>query len=152
MAIRRLRSKRRRERTVYFPWERRGLRALSPGRRLRSWLVVALVALALVAMRRRDRLDRDLRVTRATLRHVHEAIDAYRRDHDGACPRGLAELGDREQKRVYLQLSAQDRSAGGPRDAWNRPLRYACPGHAESGYDLLSDGPDGEPYGLDRVE
>jgi general secretion pathway protein G len=40
-----------------------------------------------------------------------------------------------------------------PVDAWGRPLRLTCPGRNDpTRYDLMSDGPDGELGGLDRVE
>jgi general secretion pathway protein G len=41
---------------------------------------------------------------------------------------------------------------GAPRDAWERPLRIQCPGRDRARYDLFSDGPDGLPGGLDRIE
>jgi general secretion pathway protein G len=38
-------------------------------------------------------------------------------------------------------------------DAWGRPFRLVCPSRREGvAYDLSSDGPDGEPGGLDRIE
>ena len=69
-------------------------------------------------------------------------LDTYRADHVGQCPPGgLDELA----QRGYL-AQAQG-------DAWGRPLRLSCPGRRPGkAYDLLSDGPDGEPGGLDRVE
>ena len=40
-----------------------------------------------------------------------------------------------------------------PDDAWGRPLRFLCPSRREGiAYDLSSDGPDGEPGGLDRIQ
>jgi general secretion pathway protein G len=40
-----------------------------------------------------------------------------------------------------------------PSDAWGRPLRLICPsGRPGYEYELMSDGPDGEPGGLDRIE
>ena len=137
-------GKKKRERSVYFPWERRGISALAPGRRARAWFFLGLMVLAVLALRRRERHERDVRITRATLRHVQSAIDAFTADHDGRCPRDLGELTNREVRRVYL--------ASVPTDAWKHPLRYACPGRADHPYDLLSDGPDGEPFGLDRIE
>ncbi|HEX7603074.1 MAG TPA: type II secretion system protein GspG [Polyangiaceae bacterium] len=40
-----------------------------------------------------------------------------------------------------------------PVDAWGHPLRITCPGRLDpKGFDVSSDGPDGLPGGLDRVE
>ena len=73
------------------------------------------------------------------------AVDAYRADHAGQCPRDLSQLTAPEDHAAYL--------ASVPVDAWGRQLRFACPSRDENRpYDLLSDGPDGEPYGLDRIE
>ena len=71
----------------------------------------------------------------------HAAVAAYRADHGGACPKSLEE--------IVTGGYARDL----PLDAWGRPLRLSCPGRKDpSGFDLSSDGPDGEPGGLDRVE
>lgn len=85
------------------------------------------------------------RITRASIERTREAVDAFRADHGGRCPRDLAELTAPADHAAYLSAA--------PVDAWKRPLRFACPGREPSRpYDLLSDGPDGEPYGLDRLE
>jgi general secretion pathway protein G len=64
-----------------------------------------------------------------------------RADHDRACPASLADL----VSGGYLHQV--------PRDAWGRPLRVACPGRIDpAGFDVSSDGPDGEPGGRDRVQ
>ncbi len=141
-------SRRRRERTIYFPWEKRGVsRALSlPGRRLRWMILGSVIALLVGWIVFRDLRRRDLRVTREAIEQARTAVDTFRADHDGKCPRDLAELTTSEgERRPYL--------ASMPVDAWRRPLRYACPSRQPArAYDLLSDGPDGEPYGLDRIE
>lgn len=138
--------RRRRERSVYFPWERRGvLGALElPRRRLSLMLLVAIAALFLWWTNTRTKHARDVRVTRASLEHAREAIDAFRADH-GRCPRDLGELTAPADHAAYLSSV--------PTDAWKRPLRFVCPARdAAHPYDLLSDGPDGEPWGLDRIE
>ena len=82
-----------------------------------------------------------VRATRATIGTAHDAVTLFRADHGGGCPKDLAEL-----------------VAGGyasevPSDAWGRQLRLTCPGRRDPrGFDLASDGPDGVPFGLDRVE
>ena len=140
-------GKRRRERTIYFPWEKRGvLRALQlPRRRATMWLLLVLSVVLVFWIVSRDRRHRLVRVTRATISHTRDALDAYRADHGGRCPRDLAELTAPADRPAYL--------GSVPLDAWQRPLRFVCPsGQPSRDYDLLSDGPDGEPYGLDRVE
>ena len=139
--------RKRRERTVYFPWERRGvLGALQlPRRRAGAWLFAVLALLLVVWIRDRDHRARDKRVTRASIERARDAVDAFRADHAGRCPRDLSELTAPGDRPAYL--------ASVPTDAWRRPLRFTCPARdAARPYDLLSDGPDGEPYGLDRIE
>jgi general secretion pathway protein G len=127
---------------IYLPWERRGgiVRRLGLAR-LRPFLVAlaALALLVLLGVRERQRTGE--RSTRAALLVVRRALDAYRADHDGKCPKQLDEL---ETAHYLVDL---------PDDAWGRPLRLACPSRREGvAYDLSSDGPDGQPGGLDRIE
>ncbi len=139
--------RKRRERTVYFPWERRGvLGGLQlPRRRARIYALVALAIALLFWIRHRDERARMARITRSSLERARTAVDAYRADHAGRCPRDLHELTAPGDRPAYL--------ASVPSDAWKRPLRFSCPGRdAARPYDLLSDGPDGEPYGIDRIE
>ncbi len=139
--------RKRRERTVYFPWERRGLSgALAlPRRRVSAW-VLAFAAVALMYwIHGRDQRAKSVRITRTMLVHTAGAIDAYRMDHAGRCPKDLVELTAPGDRPAYL--------ASVPTDAWKHPLRFQCPARDPARvYDLLSDGPDGEPYGLDRIE
>jgi len=127
---------------VFFPWERRrGL--LGFFGRARAKIILAVVALVMlvVVVRRREESAAGVRATRASLTTAARAIGSFRADHGGACPKELGEL-----------------VAGGyaydvPLDAWGRPVRYACPGRRDPhGFDVWSDGPDGVPGGLDRVE
>ena len=72
---------------------------------------------------------------------MYRAVSAYRADHENACPKELTEL------------VAQGYSHDIPLDAWGRPLRLTCPGRRDPrGFEIVSDGPDGIPGGLDRVE
>jgi len=139
--------RRRRERTVYFPWERRGvLGALDlPRRRAGAWVLAILCLLGFLWIRERDQRAKLVRISRASIERTREAVDAYRADHSGRCPRDLVELTAPADHAAYLSSL--------PLDAWKRPLRFACPGRDPArAYELLSDGPDGEPYGLDRIE
>jgi general secretion pathway protein G len=134
--------RRQREQTIWFPWERGGglLRrtGLSRARPFAAALAMALFVLLLGA---RERRRTGIRATRATLAEVHSAVDAYRADHARRCPPALTVL----KTEGYLPTEAID--------AWGRPLRLTCPGRKDpDGYDLMSDGPDGEMGGLDRVE
>lgn len=127
---------------VFFPWERkRGLFGVLSRARTRLILGVLVVVLLVVIVRQREEGAAATRATRAALTTASRALSSYRAEHGGACPRELAEL-----------------VAGGyaydvPVDAWGRPVRFACPGRKDTkGFDVWSDGPDGLPGGLDRVE
>ncbi|MBI2388996.1 MAG: type II secretion system protein GspG [Deltaproteobacteria bacterium] len=139
--------RKRRERTVYFPWERRGVLGALDLRRRRAglWLLAIVAVLFVWWFRERDRSAKMARISRASIERTREAVDAFRADHGGRCPRDLAELAAPADHAAYLSSA--------PVDAWKRPLRFTCPGRDPARpYDLLSDGPDGEPYGLDRIE
>ena len=138
-----MRSRRRSaERQIFFPWEgRRGLlRWLRLGR-ARPFLIGAVVLGFFVLVGVRERRSAGVRQTRATLANARRAVDAYMADHDGGCPRNMNEVikhGNLEEP---------------PRDAWGKGLRLVCPARREElAYELMSDGPDGKPGGLDRIE
>jgi general secretion pathway protein G len=130
------------ERTVFLPWERQGALRRLGLRRARPLAFAALFVVALAGLWARERRRSGVRSTRAAILVARRGLDTYRADHEGQCPPGgLDELA----QRGYL--------AQAPGDAWGRPLRLSCPGRRPGkAYDLLSDGPDGEPGGLDRVE
>jgi general secretion pathway protein G len=129
-------------RAIYLPWERRG----GLGRRFRlgrarPFVVAFAVLVTIVVFGIRERERTGQRATRAALLVVRRAVDGYRADHESKCPAKLEDL----ESGGYL--------ATVPDDAWGRPLRLVCPSRRTTvAYDLLSDGPDGEPGGLDRVE
>jgi general secretion pathway protein G len=127
---------------VFFPWERRrGLRSLFGRGRVRQVLAVAAGVTVFVLLLRRERREADVRATRAEIGNLTNAMAAWRADHDRTCPASMADL----VSGGYLHEA--------PRDAWGRPLRVACPGRRDRlGFDVTSDGPDGLPGGLDRVE
>jgi general secretion pathway protein G len=129
-------------RGIYLPWERRGgiSRRLGLARARPFAIGLAILAiLILFGMRERQRTGE--RATRAALLVVRRAVDAFRADHDGKCPKQLEEL----ESSGYLHDL--------PDDAWGRPFRFLCPSRKEGvPYDLSSDGPDGEPGGLDRIQ
>ena len=130
------------EQTIFFPWERGGSfwgwRGIT---RARPFVAGAAMVVLLLVLGARERRLVGIRSTRATLAVVHAAVDAYRADHERKCPASLEGLA----KDGYLGVA--------PVDAWGRPLRLICPGRLDAqGYELMSDGPDGEIGGLDRVE
>jgi general secretion pathway protein G len=128
--------------TVFFPWERRrGLRSVFRGGRARKVLCLVLGAVLLAILWHRENRASEVRATRATITGAYGAVANWRADHDRGCPASLADL----VSGGYL--------AELPRDAWGRVLRMTCPGRKDPrGFDISSDGPDGEPAGLDRVE
>jgi general secretion pathway protein G len=135
-------TRRRSDARVFFPWERRrGLFGALGRTRLRLVVAVVFVLSAIVFVHLREEHAAAVRATRAALSTAERAVFAYRADHAGECPRGLSEV----VKGGYV--------AEMPIDAWGRPLRLTCPGRRDPlGFDVSSDGPDGEPGGLDRVE
>ena len=129
-------------RRVFFPWEKkRG--ALGVLGRARARLIVGagLALFFVVAVRHREETKASIRATRASIDVADRSVGSYRADHAGACPHDLGEL------------VAAGYARDVPIDAWGRPLRLACPGLRDPrGFDVYSDGPDGLPGGLDRVE
>lgn len=127
---------------VFFPWERRrGVVGFVLRARFRLALVFVLVVTLLVVIVRREARAARVRATRATIGDVVRAVATYRAGSSGKCPAALDEL-----VRAGLLLDT-------PTDAWDRPLRLVCPGRKDpKGFEVVSDGPDGEPYGLDRIE
>lgn len=143
-------GKSRAERSVYFPWERRGVlaRVLGAGarRRLVAYALLGLGAFGFLRLHGKNQEAARTRQTRATLVRARAAVDAYRADHAGSCPKDLREL-------TRASLERPPYIAAVPLDGWQRPLRFSCPARdGVAAYDLASDGPDGEPLGLDRIE
>ncbi len=134
--------KRRSGSKVFFPWERRrGLFGVLGRARVRLVAGAIVVLLVIVWIRGREEKEAAKRATRASITNMHRAVSAYRADHAGSCPKELAELVTGGYARDV------------PVDAWGRPLRLTCPGRLDpQGFEISSDGPDGIPGGLDRVE
>ena len=133
---------RQRETRVFFPWERRrGLFGMLSRARLRLVVLVALAIAFVVWTRVREERAAGVRATRASITLAYRSVQAYRADHAGACPKNLSELVTGGYVRDI------------PVDAWGRELRLTCPGRRDSSnFEISSDGPDGVPGGLDRVE
>lgn len=130
------------KRSVFFPWERRGgFRGLLGRARTRAALWIAIGIVAIVLIHNREEHAAAVRATRASIDDATKAVMAYRADHSGTCPRELSEL----VRGGYARDT--------PIDAWGRSLRLRCPGRKDDkGFEVWSDGPDGVPGGLDRVE
>lgn len=128
--------------SILFPWEgRTGLARFLRAHRVRPVVILVLVLGLFALIATRERRNAGVRQTRATLLALRPAVDAYLAENDGACPDGLERV---------LDFSAFQTV---PADAWGRPLRLLCPGRRPGErYELSSDGPDGEPGGLDRIE
>lgn len=135
-------AKRSRVSKVFFPWERRrGVFGVLGRARARLVAAALVVLLVIVWMHGREERAAGIRATRATITTTDRAVRAYRADHGGACPKELAELVTAGYARDI------------PVDAWGRPLRLTCPGRVDpKGFEISSDGPDGIPGGLDRVQ
>lgn len=137
-----MRRKRQSQQRILFPWDVRVgvLRWLLLGR-MRSILTVSAVVtfVSLIAVRERERSG--LRQTRAAIFDMRRAIESYMAEHEGACPPNLESIA------AFVKGDAIRK------DAWQRPLELLCPGRRVGiAYELMSDGPDGVPGGLDRIE
>jgi general secretion pathway protein G len=130
-----------REQTIFFPWERGGGFFRRRGSRVGPIVAAAGMITLLLVLGARERRQVGIRSTRATISVVASAVDAYRADHERRCPATLEGL----KVDNYLAVD--------PLDAWGRQIRLVCPGRRDpQGYELMSDGPDREMGGLDRVE
>src|SRR5690348_12553933 len=85
--------RRRPDSRVFFPWERkRGTLGLLGRARARMVIGVVLLLLVVVLLRRREEHLAAVRATRATITTAWRAVQSFRADHGGACPREFAEL------------------------------------------------------------
>jgi hypothetical protein len=108
---------------------------------LRPILAISFIGMAVVAIAARERNQAGLRETRASLEDTRRAVEAFMAEHDGGCPGALQDIAAYMKRKQVL------------RDAWGQLPRLTCPSrHTEVGYEVVSDGPDRIPGGLDRVE
>lgn len=127
---------------VLFPWEGKGgLRRWLGLGRMRPFLLTFMVIGFVWVVGARERRATGLRTSRERLLEVRQGIDRFMAENGGECPSSLSKVAE------YMPREEI------PLDAWGRPFRLICPS-SRPGYDyeLMSDGPDGEPGGLDRIE
>ncbi|MCH2109791.1 MAG: type II secretion system protein GspG [Polyangiaceae bacterium] len=158
------RTRRQKDRQILFPWEGRGgVRRYLKVRRVGPPVIVLLMASLMTWVVAKERRASGERRTRARLIRLRSEVSHYLAAHDGECPPNLAALLPGLGKESL------------PRDAWGRGFRFICPAGAAGGeplshvqgngrverlrpsagvpdFILLSDGPDGVPGGLDRIE
>lgn len=104
-------------------------------------LAVLLVLVLIVVVVRRESHASAVRATRASISDASRGVAAYRAANGGKCP---PTIDDVARSGYLLDV---------PMDGWSRPLRLVCPGRKDpKGFDVVSDGPDGEPFGLDREQ
>lgn len=135
---------------VLFPWEdRAGIRRFLTFGRIGPALSLGLAVLVAASVLGREREAAGERRTRVTIERLRGKVDRYLLEHDGACPAALSEvLGE-----APTNDEAQKAQSGALLDGWGRPIRLLCPVEERaSGFLLMSDGPDGLPGGLDRIE
>ncbi len=127
---------------IFFPWERRGgLRRVLGAGRVRPLLTVLLMLGFVLLVGSRERQKSGVRQTRATLLALRRAVDEFMAQNDGKCPENLRQALDSTNAKSL------------PSDAWGNPIRLVCPARQkDERYELMSDGPDGRPGGLDRIE
>jgi general secretion pathway protein G len=109
--------------------------------RMFSILLVLLIFGTIYSMVQRERYEAGVRRTVRALSVVRPLVERYLLVKEGECPTDL------EAVRLQHSMNAL------PRDGWGRPLRLVCPSVRPGvEYVLMSDGPDGKPGGIDRIE
>lgn len=127
---------------IFFPWESEGgLRRFFKFTQVGPGLLALFVLTFVWVAARRERHASGERQTVLALQEVKRATARYVVEHDGRCPDSL------ELLTPHLP--------GGrvPLDGWGKPIRIVCrPTVSDLDYIIMSDGPDGLPGGLDRIE
>ncbi len=130
------------DRRIFFPWEGRGtIRQFLALGRVGPVLVLSAVLLFVYWVAERERHSAGVRITLVALSSLQAPVERYLLENEGRCPKQLDDVLE------YATFEAL------PRDGWGGAVRLVCPSE-RSGVDyiLMSDGPDGEPGGLDRIE
>ncbi|MBP9112052.1 MAG: type II secretion system protein GspG [Polyangiaceae bacterium] len=108
--------------------------------RLRWGVGMVVVVGALISLWRNEERLSEIRATRTSNDRVWHALYAYRLDHASKCPGSLQEL----VGEGYLRSV--------PEDAWKRPPRFRCNQGEALSFEVFSDGADGVPEGIDRID
>jgi hypothetical protein len=145
-------SKRRRShrpRTLVLPWEERAPAFAWFSRRRLGRVLMFLCGCALLyTLVSLDDRRRKINATRAAIRSVMLATEAFRADH-GRCPVHMEELVRPTEiagvtGRYLLEIR---------RDGWGRPLQLRCPGGKHpSSVDVLSEGPPSDLFPSEPIE
>lgn len=130
------------ERRIFFPWEGRGtIRQFLVLGRVGPVLVLSLFVTFVFWVSERERHAAGVRVTMVALQELKAPVERYLLENEGKCPPTLD---------AVVEYATFDEV---PRDGWGRSVRLVCPSDRdEVDFVLMSDGPDGRPGGLDRVE
>lgn len=129
------------DRRIFFPWEGRGTlrQYFSVGRVGPVVLLSGLLSFVLWVGHAEQQAAGE-RLTLLAISRLRGPVERFLLAHEGRCP-------------SPSQLQAEARLEAWPVDGWGKPIRLVCPSEREdSPYLLMSDGPDGEPGGLDRIE
>ncbi len=127
---------------IFFPWESHGgmPRWIGFGR-VRPIIAFTLLLVGILLIAGRESRQAGVRQTRAMLQETGLAVEAYMADNDGGCPGGSQDVAAHLKRQVL------------GRDAWGQPPRVICPSRQTGlGFEVVSDGPDRTPGGLDRIE
>jgi hypothetical protein len=138
-----------RERQLVFHWERTAPAfAWISRRRAGAFGLFAACFLVAWTIWSVDDRRRRTNATRAAIRSVMLAADAFRADH-GRCPTSIDELvTPPEVAGVTSRYLSSVRL-----DGWDRPLRMTCPGGKHPGsVDVVSGGPTGTFLDLEQIE
>lgn len=127
---------------IFFPWESHGgvPRFIGLGR-LRPIITFGVVLTVVLVVAGRERRRSGIRQTRAMLQQTELAVESYMSEHDGGCPTRPEDVASHMKGQALKE------------DAWGQLPRIICPSRQEGiGFEVISDGPDRTPGGLDRVE
>ena len=127
---------------IFFPWESHGgvRRWIGLGR-LRPIIILAVLLIGVLGIAGRERRHAGTRQTRALLQEMGRAVESYMAEHDGGCPSSTQDVA------VHMKHQLVKR------DAWGELPKVICPSRQTGvGFEVVSDGPDRIPGGLDRVE
>lgn len=142
MAISIFKPKSASERRIFFPWEGRGtFREYFAVGRVAPVVVISALLLLVWSIGRAERQAAGERLSLVAMGQLRGKVERYLALHDGKCPSAPEDL------------LSEAGLAEWPVDGWGEPIRLICPAdRPDVPYVLMSDGPDGQAGGLDRIE